>query len=492
MDEKQTNEQDDAPMKAFDFENLTMKRYKDNFLRHEYWKKEKIRERTAVLKKSTEYKNASVEIIYFVLALISTGINKIEDVREHLKHAFIAFSESKLIEPIDVGNAITYAQKEDLIRKKNSSFKVTDKGCKFVESFYFDMVNGNFWLKKIATENFVMIITAACLILLTLLKIATGLSLDSQAMFTEGMENLTDLVKIAIIFIGIKFGKDRIASIVIIGMMIITGFSLLTSGIFSLIDPQPINPTIQAFIISVISMAINGVLMMYKGYVGRLSGNISLLSDSKDSLLNVQISAGVLVGLVFAIFDLYVVDSVIAIFIAVLCIKEGGEVMYELITTDEDDFDISKMKVPIDNIYGNRLTAWILSVVRTNPRSDDEIKVLFHEKIELSSRYYGGFANYFYDQLEQEAFPYFLNQLKKSKLIWERDDGMLYITDSGRKHLRKETEDERKKKLNPVEKRAAPHLRRVLWIAFGWIIFIAIMVLLIFYTEEINMWIAKT
>ena len=87
-------------------------------------------------------------------------------------------------------------------------------------------------------------------------------------------------------------------------------------------------------------MAMNSGLMYLKGMVGRTSGNLSILSDSKDSELNLKLSIGVLIGLTFAIFNIYFVDALVGIIIAVLVFKEGIVIIWELIKKEED-FDIT-------------------------------------------------------------------------------------------------------------------------------------------------------
>lgn len=103
--------------------------------------------------------------------------------------------------------------------------------------------------------------------------------------------------------------------------------------------------------------------MFLKGMVGRTSGNLPFLSDSKDSALNVKLSAGVLIGLTFAIFRYYFVDALVGIIISILVFKEGLEILYEL-TKKEEDFDITSIKVYADNVYDNRLTGYILGSIR--------------------------------------------------------------------------------------------------------------------------------
>ena len=77
-------------------------------------------------------------------------------------------------------------------------------------------------------------------------------------MINDGFENFTDLIKVAIILIiGINLKKDRLASIIIISMMLFTGFTLIFSSIEGILFPSVIIPTVQGYIIVLVSILMN-------------------------------------------------------------------------------------------------------------------------------------------------------------------------------------------------------------------------------------------
>ena len=221
-------------------------------------------------------------------------------------------------------------------------------------------------MHAIISEKGMMLVTLVCLIVLSSLKIYTGLTLPSQGMLSEGIENVTDIMNIGIIFIGIRFHRDRLASLIIIGIMIISGGSILWSGVLALLTPEHISPTVQAFTIGFSSILINWALMYFKGIVGRINSNISILSDSKDSQFNAYISAGVLIGLVFAIFKFDFMDALVGIAIACLLIKQAIDILRE-VSKKPGEFDISRLKVKSDALYDNRLTNYFIASVGAVP-----------------------------------------------------------------------------------------------------------------------------
>jgi len=282
------------------------------------------------------------------------------------------------------------------------------------------------------SEKTVMLGTALFLIILSSLKIILGLQLASQGMITEGFENLTDIIKIGIIgVLSLKLKKDKLASLIIIFLMMITGGVMVWSGIEALFDQTPITPTVQSYLLGSASMVINGGLMYLKGIVGRNSGNLSILSDSKDSELNVKISLGVIIGLTFAIFKFYFVDAIVAIIIAIIIFKEGIEILYKLLAKKED-FDITEIRVAGDNIYYNRLTVYIFASIRRESLTRSKLLENFESGLELGRLYYQGFADFFYNDLGKNIAEKHLNKLIKDKYI-EEMNGELNLTPKGLK-----------------------------------------------------------
>jgi divalent metal cation (Fe/Co/Zn/Cd) transporter len=211
------------------------------------------------------------------------------------------------------------------------------------------VLHHDWWSNLFMRENVVLIVTAIVLFFLSAVKILTGLRIGSDAMLTEGAENLTDFLKIGIIYAGIRLNKTRLASWVIIGMMLLTGGGMLWSSIASLVSNArtAVTPGIVAYVVVVLSLVLNYVLMVYKGLVGRISGNLSLLSDAKDSEINIVISLGVLAGFLLAVLNLPVVDTIVGGLIALFCIKEAVALAIEVFNFDKGTSTFMVVSIPL-------------------------------------------------------------------------------------------------------------------------------------------------
>ena len=223
--------------------------------------------------------------------------------------------------------------------------------------------------------------------------------------------------------------------------------------------------------------------MFLKSIVGRTSGNLSLMSDSKDSGLNVKISASVAIGLTFAIFKIYFIDALIGIIIAILVFKEGIEILREL-SAKEEDFDITAINVLADNIYDDRLTGYILgSIRRDSGMTKDKLLNNFGKGLEMGRYYYEGFADFFYTDLGPSIAEKHLNKFIDDKVI-EKMDKDLTLTSKGLQIFYKAKSKEYNERARNLYL-GKPKIRKgfVFFIAF-----IVIVILLIFYANQINQW----
>ncbi len=424
--------------------------------------------------------------LYGFLCLIYDGINTIDELKARMRLFFISSTRHVIIGEEDVEEYIQKAKRKRLIQIQSENvITLTKEGIKLVEFSYFWNLHTSYWMGIFFSKKAVLLSTAFFLVIISLLKIFTGLDLGSQGMVTEGFENLTDLVKIGIIAIlGMKLKKDKIASIIIILLMLFTGGTLAWSSVNNLINPAEIIATVQAYIIGIVSILVNIGLMYLKGMVGRISGNLSFLSDSKDSALNVKLSAGVLIGLTFAIFNYYFVDAIVGIIISILVFKEGIEILIEL-TKKEENFDITAIKVVADHVYDNRLTGYLLGSIRRESITRVELIDNFSKGLTFGRKYYEGFADFFYDDLGPLIAEKHLDKLLEGKLI-ENMEGKLVLTPLGLKTFYKAKVKEFRERAYNINVGG-----RFKWQNLLCILFLVLFILVIVFAPQINSWFAS-
>ena len=420
--------------------------------------------------------------LYAFLCLIYDGHDSLDLIKKNLRLIFISSTKQAVIEDEDIEEYYQHAKRKELISINQNKITLTKTGKELVEVSYYWNLHTSHYMGIFFSKYTVMIGTAIFLIILSILKIITGLQLGSEGMLNEGFENLTDLIKIGIILgFSIKLKKDRTASLIIISLMLFTGFALAWSSVEALINPHTLVPTVQAFVITILSMIFNSGLMLLKGIVGRNSGNLSILSDSKDSELNIKISAGVLVGLIFAIFNIYFLDDIVGIIIAILIFKEGIAIIREIIAKEED-FDIRAIKVFADHIYDDRLTSYLLGSIRREAITREELMRNFEHGLELGRLYYEGFADFFYKELGRDIAEKHLDALIQGNLIKE-ENGELYPSEKGMRLFYKVKAKEYLIRMRKLKDSKQLNRNQV----FYCVVFI-LFILIIIFAPQINSW----
>lgn len=394
--------------------------------------------------------NASDSLLHALLYAIDKGNNHYDSLKNYFNIFFceklphVKLSKSHIEEYLEIG------KKNSLIQEKDTKFVLTDKGNEVLFKAQKVIFTQKHFVKLFFSERVILLISLICLILMSSMKIYIGLNTGSEALFNDGIENFTDIIKIFIISLSIKYSKDKLGSIVIIIMMLITGISLIISSIISLIKNEIITPTYWAFVLVFFSIIINFILMFFKNIVGKSTGNFSLMSDAKDNINNIRLSAGVFVGLIFAIFGIYFIDALIGIFISALIIYDGIETLLEVIKSG-DDIEIDTFKLRVDEGFEFKIAHWLLLTIKNEELSKDMLNSRFIQAVEKSYQIYDIWTTFGLYNIEKYGIYKILNLMEKRGLIIEENNKIL-LTNKGIQQYEKAKVSE-KRKINRQRKR---------------------------------------
>jgi len=420
--------------------------------------------------------------LYAVMVSIYKGKNTLEKIYDYFKVFYSnEMSYIKLTQTI-LDELIQGGINNSLIQKEGEILSLSEKGKEILIKGRKVILTESKFLRFFFNEKVVLAFSLICLIIMSSLKIIIGLNSGSDALFNEGIENFTDIIKVFIIFFSIKFKKDKQGSLIIIILMLFTGISLVISSFFSLINTEIITPNYFTFVLMFLSIIINFILLFLKNFVGKLSGNFSLLSDAKDNRNNIRLSIGVIIGLFFAIFEIYFIDALIGIFIASLIIYDGAETLKELIKSG-DKIEIDTFKLKIDEAFEFKIAHWILITIHEKSLSKEKLNNRFIEAIEKGYEIYDIWAMFGLYDIKKYGIYKILNLMEKRGLFIEKDN-KTSLTDKGKKQYNRaitrefRTVTQEKKKYRdwkPPSKKV-----KILWGLLSVIFPIVIILLLIF------------
>jgi len=184
--------------------------------------------------------------------------------------------------------------------------------------------------------------------------------------------------------------------------MVVTGVSLGWSAITGLLANEPVAVNVYAYLVAMLSIGLNVVLVMFKLMMGRMTGNLALLSDAKDNEINIKISVGVMVGLSFDIFRFYFVDSLVALVIAGFILWDGMVTLKELVVSGED-LSVDTIRLSSSARYDDKITDWILSRLVSKPATPTQLNSEFLRGLATGYRYFDIHAIIGHHQLQRRG-----------------------------------------------------------------------------------------
>jgi len=166
-------------------------------------------------------------------------------------------------------------------------------------------------------------------VLLSALKLGVGFLFNSMALIADGFDNVVDVVSAVMVFLGIKYKRDLISTLFIILVMFITGVWIGYESVTRLINPEAVEAGAFTIIAAVVSGLVCYLMSLYQYTVGKRTGSLSLISQSIDSKNHVFVAGAVLIGILFATFGIFIVDSIVGLGVAAMILKSAIELSVE-------------------------------------------------------------------------------------------------------------------------------------------------------------------
>ncbi len=196
---------------------------------------------------------------------------------------------------------------------------------------------------------------------LFILKLIFSIITNSLALQADAFDNLTDIVMVFAALIGIIYSRkkpnekfpygyykiENIVSLIISFLIFYTAYSIFSQSIKDILDfisgsSKIINISNSVFIFLVISLLISLLLTLYLKKISKKMNSPIIESEASEKLYDNFISLSVLVGFIGISFNLYLLDSIIGLFIAFFIIKGGYDIFINSTKTLLDaviDFD---------------------------------------------------------------------------------------------------------------------------------------------------------
>lgn len=207
--------------------------------------------------------------------------------------------------------------------------------------------------------------------ILSLFKFLAGIIGKSQAMLSDAIHTLSDVLSTIIVMIGIKvsnkssdashqYGHERmecVASIILASLLFFTGILVGYKGIKSIFNPESITtPTLFALIMAIISILVKEAMYWYtRKYALKINSN-ALMADAWHHRSDAMSSIGSLIGVVGAIYGIGILDAVASLIICLFILKVSIDIFIDsinkMVDKSCDEKLIDKYKSVIESIDG--------------------------------------------------------------------------------------------------------------------------------------------
>ena len=262
------------------------------------------------------------------------------------------------------------AEEDKLYRLTDAGIKEATKVGEGLQKFSHSI--GTFFAKGENAAKLSVIID----LLLSILKLGVGFLSNSMALIADGFDNMVDVASAVVVFLGIKYKKELISTAFILLVMFVTVGWIGYEAVSRLIHPEIVDAGVMTIVAAIVSGLACYLMSVYQYAVGKKTYSLSLISQSIDSKNHVFIAIAVLIGVIFARFSIFIVDSIVALGVAIMILKSAIELAIETLRVAKGaGLDISRFarieEKIVENHRKNYLKGWILfSLQETNRREE--------------------------------------------------------------------------------------------------------------------------
>jgi cation diffusion facilitator family transporter len=302
---------------------------------------------------------------FILLSLLKEGPLTLSDIEKAM--ALQTGELSRLARRKGVNSQNVQVCCEDLVDKQllalNSDLKyeLTEKGRDNAQISAQTMEKGAAILEKqILSPSATARNSIISYMLLAFLKLFAGFTSGSVGLIADGTDTTVDTTSSFIVWCGIKFKKEIVGTITIIGLMFVTAVTLAVSSVTSVIENirgtfVPMSSPFVVIVVEVVALTAAFSLSMYQRYVGRRSQNLSLISQSVDSKNSMYSAAAVIIGAIFSIVGIHWVDAIVGCFIAVKILSNGVDLTRQTVRSMKGEKpDYSQFKMPFEEEVSQR------------------------------------------------------------------------------------------------------------------------------------------
>lgn len=323
-----------------------------------------------------------VDMITICLSDGPKTISQLENYFIELPRRFGMFVELFDREALELGHLTNSIAKDlqnmackGLVEQQGDYFHLTDLGQEKFSVQATGMLEFERLLRTLASPVTVGKISLAVHLLLSMVKLPAGIISGSIGLLNDGIDTFLDGLSSILVLIGIRKKKERLSNLILVMLMLATGAITSVEALQRLFNPVPPQVDWFAFFSALLSAVLCAGLYFYQRFVGLRSGSIALITQSVDSRNHIIVAVSVTAGLVAALLNFSILDTIVGLIVAVIIFYSAIELTIELFRNFQSgEPDLSRFSMGITQRYHrfrtNQLRYWLLFIINEENISD--------------------------------------------------------------------------------------------------------------------------
>lgn len=341
-------------------------------------------------------------------------------------------------------------KKNMIILNKENRYELTEKGRKTAIESAEEIekeakrIEKNLLSPSAAARNTVIVD-----FFLAVMKLLAGFLSGSIGLIADGADAAVDTVSASLVWIGIKYKKEFLGTVIIIAMMFVTSISVGYESIAKILhaitsEISPISMPYLVIGVEGIALISAVILYFYQRYVGKRNGSLAIISQSIDSKNHIYVAVTIIIGAIFSIFGIHFVDALIGAFIAIRIFIDGIGLLREALSSIKgEEIDFSKYEIPFEKKWHlsklETFRSWILFSVKEDDLKNRNELVTALERT-FKPRYVPILSEFKFSLGEdfdfEEEFDNLIKPMLDEKLLIKEENKFI-LTGEGKKRVNK-------------------------------------------------------
>jgi len=325
-----------------------------------------------------------------------------------------------------------------LVNHHQERYELTEVGGQQADEHLAGMRQAASLLRKLLQPQSAAKIGVAVHLGLAAVKLPAAFLSGSVGLLNDGIDTLLDGLSSLMVYFGVRYAKEQLVNAILILIMLVTGSLTFYEAIRRFFIPFEPSVDWFTFLSALLSAVVCLGLGLYQRYIGMRSGNMAFITQSIDSRNHVIVAGGVLCGLVAVLLHIWLLDALIGVTVAILILKNGLELVVELIRSRSDEgSNLSRYEIgwlrKYQQFKQDQLRDWLLYLVCTDQahtRHDllqQASTALDFEQYPALNAFVGGYQSY-----TPEIIEHSLAELIERG--WLAGDETLQVTPAGQAH----------------------------------------------------------